>query len=136
MNRRSHQIKTVNRNHIRLMRALNAVILAVLLVASDALGAEQETQRATLVVHGRIWTANRNQPWAEAIAVRGERIVAVGSRDEIARLTDDDTETVDAGDGLVVPGLIDSHIHLVDGGLQLTRVQLRDAARNGHVDGR
>jgi predicted amidohydrolase YtcJ len=124
----SLQLKTVNSDNIKLMRAQNAVILAVLLVASDALGAEQERQRATLVVHGRIWTANRDQPWAEAIAMRGERIVAVGSRDEITRLTDNGTETIDAGDGLVVPGLIDSHIHLVDGGLQLTRVQLRDAA--------
>jgi predicted amidohydrolase YtcJ len=93
-----------------------------------AAAAQPGNGAATLVVHGRIWTANRNQPWAEAVAVRGERIVAVGSRDEIDRSIGDDTKIIDAGDGLVVPGLIDSHIHLVDGGLQLTRVQLRDSA--------
>ncbi|HEY3392102.1 MAG TPA: amidohydrolase [Lacipirellulaceae bacterium] len=101
--------------------------ISLLAPASDIF-AETNTQPATLIVRGRIWTANRDQPWAEAIAARGERIAAVGSRDEIDRLIGDDTEIIDAGDGLVVPGLIDSHIHLVDGGLQLTRVQLRDAA--------
>jgi predicted amidohydrolase YtcJ len=95
---------------------------------NHAVAAQADNGAPTLVVRGRIWTANPNQPWAEAIAVRGERIVAVGSRDEIDRRIGDDTQIIDAGDGLVVPGLIDSHIHLVDGGLQLTRVQLRDAA--------
>jgi predicted amidohydrolase YtcJ len=42
-------------------------------------------------------------------------------------LAGNETTVIDAGNGLVVPGLIDTHIHLVDGGLQLTRVQLRDA---------
>ena len=59
---------------------------------------------------------------------RGEKVVAVGTRAEIAPLVDAKTEVIEAGDGMVVPGLIDSHIHLVDGGLNLENVQLRDAA--------
>jgi predicted amidohydrolase YtcJ len=114
---------------MNLTRATYATILLALSAAPAHIIAADP---ATLIVHGRIWTANRNQPWAEAIAVRGERIVAVGSRDEVDRRIGDDTQMIDAGDGLVVPGLIDSHIHLVDGGLQLTRVQLRDAA--SHVE--
>jgi predicted amidohydrolase YtcJ len=112
-----------------LKHALNAVLAVGSLAAAPyGSAAEPDPQPATLVVHGHIWTANAEQPWAEAIAVRGERIVAVGSREKIDPLTDAETEVIEAGDGLVVPGLIDSHIHLVDGGLQLTRVQLRDAA--------
>jgi predicted amidohydrolase YtcJ len=110
---------------MNITRANCAIILLAHLVAPARSFAADP---ATLVVHGRIWTANPNQPWAEAIAVRGERIAAVGSRHEIDRRIGDDTQIFDAGEGLVVPGLIDSHIHLVDGGLQLTRVQLRDAA--------
>jgi predicted amidohydrolase YtcJ len=79
-------------------------------------------------VTGRVWTGNANQPWAEAVAIRGDRIVAVGSRTEVASLAGRNAEVVDAGDGLVVPGLIDSHIHLIEGGLHLTSVQLRDAS--------
>ncbi len=100
------------------------ILLAYLAAPAHTLAADL----ATLIIHGRIWTANPNQPWAEAIAIRGERIAAVGSRDEIDRRIGDDTQIIDAGEGLVVPGLIDSHVHLVDGGVQLTRVQLRDAA--------
>ncbi len=82
---------------------------------------------STLVI-GRIWTGDAHQPWAEAVAIRGERIIAVGSREEAARAAGEGAKFIDADDGLIVPGMIDSHIHLVDGGLHLTSVQLRDAA--------
>jgi predicted amidohydrolase YtcJ len=84
-------------------------------------------QKATLLVRSRIWTANPAQPWADAAAVVDDRIVAVGNADEAKKLIGPDTQVIDAGDGLVVPGLIDSHIHLTDGGLRLSCVQLRDA---------
>jgi predicted amidohydrolase YtcJ len=89
--------------------------------------AENAPPHATLVVQGHIWTGDEKRPWAEAVAARDEQIVAVGSRDDVAKLIGDDTQVIDAGDGLVVPGLIDSHIHLIDGGLRLASVQLRDA---------
>jgi len=84
-------------------------------------------QSADMIVFGRIWTADRQQPGAEAIAIRGEKIIAVGRRDEVEKHRDGKTRVIDAGTGMVVPGLIDSHIHLMDGGLQLASVQLRDA---------
>ena len=76
---------------------------------------------------GRIWTGSAEQPWAEAIAVDGERIVFVGDRDAAAAKLAADAQVIDAGAGLILPGMIDSHIHLIDGGLHLTSVQLRDA---------
>src|SRR5262245_57176895 len=99
-----------------------------LFVANGAcLLADEVTPPATLVVRGKIWTGDAKRPWAEAVAARDEEIVAVGTRDEIAPLVGAATQAIDAGDGMVVPGLIDSHIHLVDGGLNLKNVQLRDA---------
>src|SRR3990172_7793534 len=77
-----------------------------------AMAADLASEGATMVVRGRVWTADRKRPWAEAVAVRNERIVAVGSQNDVDHLIGDDTQVIDAGDGLVVPGLIDSHIHL------------------------
>src|SRR5215468_7528352 len=81
---------------------------------------------ATMLVVGKIWTADSKRPMAEAVAVRGDKIVAVGARNELEQLRGPKTQVIDAGTGIVVPGLIDSHIHLIDGGLQLASVQLRD----------
>jgi predicted amidohydrolase YtcJ len=82
---------------------------------------------ATILIEGRISTSDVRRPWADAVAIRDEKIVAVGSREELQTYRGEKTHVVDAGDGLVVPGLIDSHIHLIDGGLRLAAVQLRDA---------
>ena len=81
---------------------------------------------ATVIVNARVWTGVPAAPWAEAIAVSGERVSAVGTSDEIRKLAPGVTP-VDAGGRLVVPGFIDSHVHFVDGGFRLASVQLRDA---------
>jgi predicted amidohydrolase YtcJ len=79
------------------------------------------------IVNGRVWTGDVNQPWAEAIAVERDRIVAVGSTTEIRAIAGRSGE-IDARGGLVTPGFIDSHIHLLAGGFRLTEVQLRGAS--------
>ncbi|MEO8192278.1 MAG: amidohydrolase [Gemmatimonadales bacterium] len=81
------------------------------------------------IVNARIWTANPGQPWATGLAVSADRIVAVGSSAEIAKLARGvpSARVIDAGGGLVTPGFIDSHVHFVDGGFRLASVQLRDA---------
>jgi hypothetical protein len=81
-----------------------------------------------VILGGRVWTGNPDAPWAEAVAVRGERIAAVGSRAEIEALADEDTRVIDAAGGLVTPGFIDAHVHFIDGGERLASVQLRDAS--------
>jgi predicted amidohydrolase YtcJ len=77
-------------------------------------------------LYGRVWTGDRRWPWAEAVAIRDGRILAVGTRDEIRALGRSGRE-IDAPGGLIAPGFIDSHIHLLSGGFRLTAVQLRDA---------
>jgi predicted amidohydrolase YtcJ len=79
------------------------------------------------VVNARVWTGDPKRPWADAVAVTGERIVAVGSSAEIRKLASAATRIVDASGKMLVPGFIDSHVHFMEGGFGLTSVQLRDA---------
>jgi len=86
-------------------------------------------QPTLAIVNAKVWTANPRQPWASAVAVSGDRIVAVGSSAEISKLAASapGARVIDARGGFVAPGFIDSHVHFVDGGYRLASVQLRDA---------
>ena len=74
----------------------------------------------TLIVNGRIATLDPKQPNAEAIAIRGERIVAVGNPGELERYRGPNTRVIDAGRRIVIPGLNDAHTHFIRGGLTYT----------------
>ncbi len=89
-------------------------------------GACAVDQPADVVVYGATWTGDAKRPWAEAVAIRGETIVAVGDSAAIAPLVGSRTEVLTAS-GMVVPGFIDDHAHFMSGGFQLASVDLRDA---------
>lgn len=78
------------------------------------------------LVNGKVWTGNAAQPAAEAVAIAGDQIVAVGTSADI-RARAGSAETIDLAGQFVVPGFIDSHVHFLDGGFRLSSVQLRDA---------
>jgi predicted amidohydrolase YtcJ len=100
--------------------------LCVLMYLASAFG--QSTPAADLIiVNAKIWTADKNHPTAQAVAVLGERIVAVGSNSDIEAWRDVKTRVMDAGGKLLLPGFNDAHVHFVSGGLQLNNVQLNDA---------
>lgn len=105
------------------MRAFSTLAFLILCCLG---GCAQEQPTATLAVTGaRIWTGDDARPWAEAMAVDGERILAVGSDADVAPYIAASTERIDGG-ALVVPGFIDTHVHFLDGGEALESVQLRD----------
>lgn len=79
------------------------------------------------LINGRIWTGSKSQPIAEALASQGERVVAVGSNNDITRLIDSTTRVIDLQGKLALPGFIDSHTHFIEAGFHLLSVDLRDA---------
>jgi predicted amidohydrolase YtcJ len=82
---------------------------------------------ALAIVNARVWTGDPRRPWADAVLVRGEKIESVGSSAEVKKRAGQGTRVVDARGRMLVPGFIDSHVHLLDGGFALSSVQLRDA---------
>src|SRR5579859_1195466 len=85
-------------------------------------------QPAEQIIFGKIWTGNPRQPWANALAIRGDSISAVGSEAEMMEWKGEKTDlTRFDTPRLIVPGFIDTHTHFVEGGFMLASVQLRDA---------
>jgi len=80
-----------------------------------------------IITNAKIWTVDKAHPTAQAVAVLGERIVAVGSNAEVDAWRGPNTRVIDAGGHLLLPGFNDSHVHFVSGGLQLASLQLNDA---------
>ena len=81
-----------------------------------------------IITNARVWTVDRDRPTAEAVAIRGDRIAAVGTRGEVGAWRGAGTRTIDARGRLVLPGFNDAHIHFLDGATQLTNVDLKDAS--------
>jgi predicted amidohydrolase YtcJ len=109
----------------RLIRKTIVIILSVLFTACSA---PDNPQFATLVVKDvRIWTGNPEQPWAEAIASRDDKIIAIGSSADVEALIGAETQMIAVPGSMLVPGFVDSHVHFIDGGAGLASVQLRDA---------
>ncbi|MBT6205208.1 MAG: amidohydrolase [Rhodospirillaceae bacterium] len=84
------------------------------------------TQRRVLT-GGRIFTADSENPWADAVVVDGEKIAFVGGADEALAIAGVDAEHIDAGGGLVMPGFVDGHVHVTLTGASMLKAYLRDA---------
>lgn len=80
-----------------------------------------------IIINACVHTVNINAPLATAVAVYGNRIVAVGSNADIHPMSGPNTHIIDARGRLVMPGFNDSHVHFLRGGFQLSSVNLRDA---------
>jgi predicted amidohydrolase YtcJ len=102
------------------MKLLATVIFAAFLASC--------AKQADLVItNAAVWTGDTRQPRAEAVAVRGGKIAAVGTAQEIERWIGASTRVIDAGGKLVLPGFIDNHTHFMSGGFQLLGIDLRGA---------
>jgi predicted amidohydrolase YtcJ len=102
--------------------------VASLAVPSDHASAQNKLMAADLIlVNATVHTMDPATPIASAVAVLGNRIIAVGSTAEIRQLAGKQTRVVDAGGRLVLPGFNDAHVHFLMGGFQLANVDLRDA---------
>ncbi len=100
---------------------------AIFLCASTAVDAQEPSFADMVIVHGHVWTVDPQRPRAEALAIRGGRIAAVGSDSEIAKWIGPSTKKIDAQGKSVLPGFIDAHVHFSTGGGEISSVHLRDA---------
>ncbi|MDQ3586668.1 MAG: amidohydrolase family protein, partial [Acidobacteriota bacterium] len=108
-------------------QALALSLSAFILFASASAHAQEARRRVSLLlVNGKIFTADERGSLAQAVAIDGERIIAVGTNDEINSRFDA-ARTIDLGGKLVTPGFNDAHIHFVSGGQALQRVDLNGA---------
>ncbi|MGJ7548616.1 amidohydrolase [Pseudomonas alloputida] len=78
-----------------------------------------------VILHNaKVYTAEPDQPLQQAVAVEGEKIVAVGSDQQVLRLKAASTHVIDLGGKVLMPGMLDSHSHAIKGGLQLELANL------------
>jgi len=98
---------TNDKSHIRV-----TMLLCCMAFISTSCGLHAADVPADLILHhGRVVTVDPGFTIAEALAVRGDRIVAVGGNDDVLKLTGSDTTIIDLAGKMVVPGLMDSHVH-------------------------
>src|SRR5215470_9021639 len=76
-----------------------------------------------ILINGNVWTADKSRPRAEALAISGDEILAVGSTNEIIALRSADTSVVDLKGRLVVPGFQDSHVHFPGPSINAVRLE-------------
>ncbi|PWB69777.1 MAG: hydrolase [Anaerolineales bacterium] len=84
------------------------------------------TNSNILITNARVFTAGKDGPDAEAIAIEGNRIALVGSNADAESLRGPDTRVIDAQGRTVMPGFIDSHFHLLNGAKELRFAQLQE----------
>jgi predicted amidohydrolase YtcJ len=77
--------------------------------------------------NANIWTGNLDKPNANAMAIKGDTILAIGTFKDLQKFIGENTETINIQGNFITPGFIDSHVHLLMGGNSLLNVQLRDA---------
>lgn len=78
----------------------------------------------TILIHGHIYTGDPKAPWAQALAITGTKIDAVGTDEEVLTRKQAKTEVVDLHGRTVIPGISDSHTHMLFGGLALHGLNL------------
>jgi predicted amidohydrolase YtcJ len=93
--------------------------MAFVLILSSSLLWAQDGPGERILFHAKIFTGDPQNPYAEAVAIRGDRIVAVGNLPEVVKSVPAKAERIDLGGKSLFPGFIDSHSHSIDGGLSL-----------------
>jgi predicted amidohydrolase YtcJ len=106
---------------------MKSAILLLSCALSSNLLAQIKPNADLIITNAKVWTVDTANPTAQAVAVLGDRMIAVGSNADVEALRSPATRVIDAGGKLLLPGFNDAHVHFVSGGMQLDSVQLNDA---------
>ncbi len=104
---------------------MRTIILLILML--PVLSFSQQQIADAVFTNAKVWTVDKQQPHAEAIAVLNGKILAVGTKKEIQRHVGKSTRIIHLKGKLLLPGFIDNHTHFMTGGFQLQSVDLRSA---------
>lgn len=111
------------------IKSIASLLILTALLPLLACERQAPADSATIVISDtRVWTGDPDNPWAEAVAMNGDMIIAVGSAESVAAHIGDETQVLSVPGSMLTPGFIDTHVHFIDGGAALASVQLRDAA--------
>jgi len=110
---------------------MNTLLLALLLSSLTVIAtgcdtrSQPQVQADFVMTNGKVYTVNEKQPWAEAVVVKGNEIVFIGSTADAQKLIGENTKVADLGGRMVMPGMIDTHLHIMlaaiaGSGLRLT----------------
>lgn len=100
-------------------RVFAILSILVILCLPIALRAQGHDQAERLLFNAKVFTGISEYPYAEAVAIRGDKIIAVGNLPEVSKTVSANAEKVDLQGKTLLPGLIDSHIHPIMGGVTL-----------------
>ena len=119
------RVKRVQFKRLPVHSLLLFVTAFLLLSAASALWA-QGSSPERILFHAKIFTGDPENPYADSVTLRGDRIVAVGTLPEVAKSVSANAERIDLEGQTLFPGFIDSHSHSVDGGLNLIAADATD----------
>src|SRR5437660_11276344 len=110
------------------MKTISLILISVLACIFSLTAAAQSRPAADLIItNAKVWTVDKSNPAAQAVAVLGDRIVSVGSSSVVNNWRGPNTHVINAEGKLLLPGFNDSHVPFATGGLALDAVQLNDA---------
>ncbi len=101
--------------------------LTLFLIAALGIGVADAQTASLVLFNGKLWTENPRAPEAQAIAIAGDRILAVGTSEGMRKLAGPGCKLIDLEGRRVVPGFNDAHVHFLSGGAMLSAVRLTDA---------
>ncbi len=111
---------------VRFLRSLFGISLPVLILLISACRPEPEIAADLVLLDGKVVTVDDNVPDGEAIAMKGDTIIAVGSNREIRAYVGRETEVIDLDGQLAIPGFIESHAHFTSVGNARMQLDLMD----------
>jgi predicted amidohydrolase YtcJ len=105
---------------LRLMGLLSLAVVGLVTLTTA------QSDQVRVLYNAKIFTGEPEHPYAEAVAIRGEKIVAVGAKTEVMRAVEPNANKIDLQGMTLLPGLIDSHTHVMDSSTSLTGADVGD----------